>query len=597
MRGARETEISSLEFKGQTRSMQDTVPEGQRLLTALLAASDIAYAWNVRSGAIEWLSDPAVLGAQFASIRNADSLAARIHAEDATNRAEALARHLAGGGAEPYECEYRIRDDHDDPVWVHDRGVAVYDDAGQPVSITGILRLVGARKAREAQLEYLANHDELTGHYNRVRLRDALEHALGSARRYGVAGAYLVVGIDKLGPINDAFGFDAADAVVVAIGRLLDRSLRNTDIIGRIGADRFGVVLSHSPVVDLAITAEKILSTVRQARIDTEGGDLHVSVSIGGVAFQDNPPAVADIMSRGDSALQSAEQQGRDCFALYQDAPSHREQRRHAMWVVEEVQSGLKNGRVMLAFQPIVDALDHKADHYECLIRLRRRNGQVIAAASFVPLVEQSGLMRQVDRRALELAVEELCAYPNVRLAVNVSGHTTSDRNWLRALGTLVRGIPEVAQRLTVEITETVALQDIDETARFVRKLRDLGCRVSLDDFGAGYTSFRNLKALDVDCVKIDGSFVRGLSENIDNQLFVRTLIGLADGLGLFTVAECVENDQDAALLTRRGVRFMQGWRFGKPSIERPWLIPASKSQTGAALPKLTVVNGGRAGG
>ena len=95
--------------------MQDTVPEGQRLLTALLAASDIAYAWNVRSGAIEWLSDPAVLGAQFGSIRNADSLAARIHAEDATNRAEALARHLAGGGAEPYECEYRIRDDHDDP--------------------------------------------------------------------------------------------------------------------------------------------------------------------------------------------------------------------------------------------------------------------------------------------------------------------------------------------------------------------------------------------------------------------------------------------------------------------------------------------------
>jgi predicted signal transduction protein with EAL and GGDEF domain len=195
-------------------------------------------------------------------------------------------------------------------------------------------------------------------------------------------------------------------------------------------------------VVDLAITAEKILSAVRQARIDTEGGELHVSVSIGGVAFQDNPPAVADIMSRGDSALQTAEQQGRDCFALYQDAPSHREQRRHAMWVVEEVQSGLKDGRVMLAFQPIVDALNHKPDHYECLIRLRRRNGQVIAAASFVPLVEQSGLMRQVDRRALELAVEELCAYPDVRLAVNVSGHTTSDRNWLRTLGTLVRGIP-----------------------------------------------------------------------------------------------------------------------------------------------------------
>ena len=305
-------------------------------------------------------------------------------------------------------------------------------------------------------------------------------------------------------------------------------------------------------------------------------------------------------MSRGEAALQSAEHQGRDCFALYQDAPSHREQRRHAMWVVEEVQSGLKDGRVMLAYQPIVDSLTHKPDHFECLIRLRRRNGQVVTAANFVPMVEQSGLMRQVDRRALELAVEELSAYPELCLAVNVSGHTTSDRNWLRTLGTLVRGIPEVARRLTVEITETVALQDIDETARFVRKLRDLGCRVSLDDFGAGYTSFRNLKALEVDCVKIDGSFVRGLSENIDNQLFVRTLIGLADGLGLSTVAECVETDEDAALLTRRGVRYMQGWRFGKPSIERPWLpenAVALPQPSQASGPKLTVVNGGRAGG
>ncbi len=577
--------------------MRVSVPEGQRLLAALGAAADIAYSWDVQSGALEWLSDPTGLGSQFAAIRTADALAARIHGEDATTRSAAIARHLARSGSEPFECEFRVRDDHDDPVWVHDRGIAIYDAAGQPARITGVMRMIGARKAREAQLEYLANHAELTGHYNRRRLREALDHALGAARRYGIAGAYLVVGIDRLAGIGEAFGIEASDAIVIAIGRVLDRSLRNTDIIGRIGPERFGVVLSHSPVVDLAITAEKILAAVRLARIEAEGSELHVTVSIGGVAFQDDPPAVADIMSRGEAALQGAEQQGRDCFALYQDGPTHREQRRHAMWVVEEVQSGLKDGRVMLAYQPIVDSLTKRPDHYECLIRLRRRNGQLVTAGNFVPLVEQSGLMRQVDRRAVELAIEELSAYPDLRLAVNVSGHTTSDRNWLRTLGTLVRGIPEVAQRLTVEITETVALQDIDETARFVRKLRDLGCRVSLDDFGAGYTSFRNLKALEVDCVKIDGSFVRGLSDNIDNQLFVRTLIGLAEGLGLFAVAECVENEGDAALLGRRGVRFMQGWYFGKPSLDRPWAPQTRTAGSPAAQmagPKLTVVNGGR---
>ena len=252
-------------------------------------------------------------------------------------------------------------------------------------------------------------------------------------------------------------------------------------------------------------------------------------------------------------------------------------------------------GRVILAYQPIVDATTHEVDHYECLLRLRRRDGQIATAGQFVPLVEQSGLMRLVDRRALELAVEELCGHPRVHLAVNISGHTAADRGWLRMLTAMVRGMPELAERLTVEITETVALQDIEDTARFVAKLRDLGCRVALDDFGAGYTSFRNLKALDVDCVKIDGSFVKGLSDNIDNQLFVRTLLGLAEGLGLKTVAECVETAADAALLARRGVRYLQGWHFGKPVIERPWLnSPAIAPRPVApAAPRLKLLAGG----
>ncbi len=579
--------------------MKDDCEESWRIAAALEAAGDVAYEWNVATGMIEWLGRPTpALGETFALITTADSLAERIFADDITRRSEALALHLSGEGV--YDCEYRIRDDHDDPIWIHDRGVATLDAKGHPIRIVGVLRSIGARKAREAQLEFQASHDELTGHFNRTRLKESLDHALNFASRYSVAGAYLVLGIDKLGPINDAFGHEAADAIIVAVGQLLDRSMRNTDVIGRIGGDRFGVVLSHCPIDDLAVTAEKLLAAVRQAKIDTNAGDIHVTVSIGAVAFKDHPPTVSEVMSRGDSALQLAKQQGRNCFAVYEDSPAHREQRRYAISIVEEVQSGLKDGRILLAYQPIVDALTHTVDHYECLMRLRRRSGEIVTAGAFVPLVEQSGLMRLVDRRALELAIEELSAHSSVKLAVNISGHTTGDRGWLRMLNALVRGMPELAERLTVEITETVALQDIDDTARFVRKLRDLGCRVALDDFGAGYTSFRNLKALDVDCVKIDGSFVKGLSENVDNQLFVRTLLGLADGLGLKTVAECVETAADAALLTRRGVRYLQGWHFGKPLIERPWLKEEQFAAPIAVVsgpPKLTVLTGGAVGG
>ena len=569
---------------------------GARVADAIAATGDIAYEWDMERDAMRWLGRTAdLLGTAFDAVRTGDAFAQRVCADDQTARTKALARHLAGEGG--YDCEYRLRDDSGEFVWVHDRGTVRHDHAGRPSRLVGILRGVTTRKAREVELEFLATHDELTGHFNRPRLKEALEHAINFSQRYALPGALLVVGIDKLGPINDAFGHEAGDAAIVAIGQLLDKTLRNTDQIGRLGGDRFGIVLSHCPSEDLAVAADKVLSAVRQAKIETPSGVVHLTVSVGGVAFRDHPPTVQEVMSRGDSALQAAKQNGRNCFFAYEDSPEHREQRRFAVAIVEEVQSGLKDGRVLLAFQPIVDAQTHAVDHYECLLRLRRRDGQVVSAGQFVPLVEQSGLMRQVDRRALELAVEELCGHPRVRLAVNISGHTAADRGWLRMLTGMVRGMPEIAERLTVEITETVALQDIEDTARFVAKLRDLGCRVALDDFGAGYTSFRNLKALDVDCVKIDGSFVKGLSENIDNQLFVRTLLGLAEGLGLKTVAECVETPADAALLARRGVRYLQGWHFGKPVIERPWFaIPIAEARPAPATPpRLRLLAGGGA--
>jgi EAL domain-containing protein (putative c-di-GMP-specific phosphodiesterase class I) len=157
-------------------------------------------------------------------------------------------------------------------------------------------------------------------------------------------------------------------------------------------------------------------------------------------------------------------------------------------------------------------------------------------------------------------------------LAINISAVTASDASWLRTLSAGVKNRPDMATRLIVELTETVALENIEETARFVSALRALGVRVALDDFGAGFTSFRNLRALAVDTIKIDGSFIKDLAANVDNQVFVRTLMGLANSFGLSTVAECVETSADAAHLADRGVEFLQGYFFGRPSVERPWL-------------------------
>jgi EAL domain-containing protein (putative c-di-GMP-specific phosphodiesterase class I) len=201
-----------------------------------------------------------------------------------------------------------------------------------------------------------------------------------------------------------------------------------------------------------------------------------------------------------------------------------------------------------------------------------RPDGTVVSASHFIPAAEQLGLVHLVDRRALEMTVDVLKANPAISLAVNVSGTTAGDPSWLQSFVNHVRANQAVAGRMIVELTETAALQDFEESARFISGLRGLGCQIAIDDFGAGYTSFRNLQMLCVDMVKIDGTYIRGLSASPDNQIFVRTLVDLARNFQLETVAEWVGSDADADLLEQFGVDYFQGFHIGEPQLEPEWL-------------------------
>jgi EAL domain-containing protein (putative c-di-GMP-specific phosphodiesterase class I) len=245
-------------------------------------------------------------------------------------------------------------------------------------------------------------------------------------------------------------------------------------------------------------------------------------------------------------------------------------QRRNAA-IGETVRDALRQNRLLFAFQPVVCAASGQIDYFECLLRMREKNDRLVTCGEFITAIEQIGLIGLIDRYVLERAFAELAAHPEVRLGFNVSGLTACDRHWLRSLMSLLRKRPELAHRLVVEITETAALDDLDESARFVETLRHAGCRVALDDFGAGHTSLRHLQVLAVDTIKIDGSFVRSLADNRENRVILRHLLGLTRGFGLSTVAECVETAGEAALLRQEGVGYLQGYHFGRPTIERPW--------------------------
>lgn len=547
-----------------------------RLAAAMEAAGDVVYEWDLETDAVVWGGNVRELFSSLsaAAVASGDAFHARISPEDLPVRLKALADHYET--REALDCEYRFRQIDGAFCWVHDRGRAEFSPSGHPIKVRGVLRLINRRKEYEAQLEHLANFDELTGHYNRNRLREALQQAVVHSQRYGETGAYLTVGIDKLAMINDAFGYASADAVIVAVGERMERFVRASDIVGRVGGDVYGVILQRCSEAEMASAAEKILRLFREQPVQTPTGPIHVSVSIGGVGFPEYVKTASEVMAKAETALQGAKRQGRDCFVRYELSAAQQLEHRRNLAIGEQVKAAIRNNRVIFAFQPVVDARTGEVEFYESLLRLQGPDGAIIPASTFIPVVERLGLTRLVDKRVLELVVAELIAYPEVSLALNISGFTATDRSWLRSLVALLKDRPQVARRLIVEITETAAIQDIEETARFVSTVRDLGCRVALDDFGAGYTSFRHLKSLTVDIVKIDGSFVRNLSSSPDNQLFIRSLLGLANGFGLRTVAECVETAEDAEMLEREGVRLLQGYYFGRPEIERPWLaVPA----------------------
>ncbi|MCM0018839.1 MAG: EAL domain-containing protein [Tagaea sp.] len=562
-------------------------------ISALLGAGDAAYVWDLASDRIVWAGRPdETFGPRAEFPPTGQIWQSRIHAEDLPGRVKALSAHFVDRLT--YDLDYRLRGDSGGMIWAHDRGRAEFAPDGKPIRVAGTLRAVTARKDREAKLEYLANYDALTGHFNAARLRESLDHALAYAARYEAPGAYLLIGVDNLTAINDAFGWSTADALLIGVGQRLERALRGSDTIGRAGGDRFGLVLANCPESEIGLAAERLLATIRSAPLETPDGPLHVTASAGAVLFVGQGPSGVEIQARAESALHEAKRAGRNRYALFAASPAQRELHQRLVSVSSDVQAALKDERLVFAFQPVVDAIDHTVKHYEALLRLQRMDGTIAPAGSFIPIVEQTGLMRLLDRRVLEMAIGELTRWNDIVLAINISGLTAGDPSWLRALSGFVKGRPDLAQRLIVEITETVAIRDIDETAKFVAAVRDLGARVALDDFGAGYTSFRNLKALAIDSVKIDGSFVRGLADNVDNQLFIKTLLGLAEGFGLETVAECVENPLEAQHLARRGVKLLQGNMFGLPRIDRPWLDDLGLDKLSAAprRPAFAVIPG-----
>jgi diguanylate cyclase (GGDEF)-like protein len=545
--------------------------ELERLRLGVALCGDAVYEWDLASGAMTWTPNALeVLGtADGEPLDTFEAFLARVEPEDRTVLKQVHARHF--DDRQRFECEYRFRRGDGTCVRLLDRGIVEFDHAGQPERIIGAVRNLQRGRPADAQLTRLANFDELTGQYNRTRLREALCSALAFSLRHHMPGSFLLVGIDNLTLINYTHGQAAGDAAVLAVSRALDSCLRASDVVGRVGNDQFGIVLNGCKGEQVPVIAEKILDAVQRAAYEERKSHLLLTVTIGVVLYPETVREAHDAIAKAEIALEQARRAGRNCYAVYNLSEQESQTLRVSLSTAETVQAALKENRLSLDFQPVVEAHTGKVAYHECLVRMVEPDGARVSAGNFMPIVEQMGLARPLDRRVLEMVVRELAEHPDVHLAMNISGLSAGDPAWFRLFDGLLKDHPDVAPRLMVEITETAVLEDIREAVRFAHMVRERGCRIALDDFGAGYTSFRHLQEMAVDVVKIDGSFIRSLGQRSDARLFVRTLQTFADGLGLATVAECVETAEVANLVTGHGVHYLQGYYFGRPTPHPPW--------------------------
>ena len=561
--------------------MAATLP---RVSTILASLGQAAFVWDLATDAIVWSDQAASAFPDIpATVRASGAEFAKLIEPLRSIRSDALGHSapVRGGEGVPYRIEYGVRTSTSAPVlWIEESGCWFPGADGKPARVQGIVRLNNERHARDEQLMRLSRHDPLTGELNRTHLVATLAESIEEAARFRSSFAFMLIGIDHLARINDAFGFDVADAVISDIARRIRVRLRNGDVLGRFSGNKFGLVLKNCTVDDINVAAERFLAAIRDDVVPTKSGPVSVTASIGAVSVPRYARNADEAINRAQETLDMAKRRRSGSFSLWRPNVEREAQRRVNIRVTDEIVTALNERRIAMAFEPVVEARSRDTAFYECLIRMEQDDGRVLLAPDIVPVAERLGLIRLVDHRVLELVVAELAESPDVQLSLNISPETTMDPDWWASIEMLMRAHPDVARRLIVEITETVAIQDIDGLRGFVTRLKNFGSRIAIDDFGAGYTSFRNLRKLGVDIVKIDGAFVQNIARSADDRAFVQTLIDLARRLEIKTVAEWVQDDELATMLRDWGCDYIQGRLIGLASSDRPWGARAE-----AALP------------
>ncbi|WP_456465525.1 putative bifunctional diguanylate cyclase/phosphodiesterase [Persephonella sp.] len=439
-------------------------------------------------------------------------------------------------------------------------------------SILSIMNLVaGSSRALSkalSELEYFAGHDPLTNLYNRRIFEDLLKYEVGRAKRKGYRFSLILIDLDNFKYINDTYGHNVGDAVLQSVADQLETSVRDGDLVARIGGDEFVILLSETSLPDAVKVAERIRTNLEKNKICVfDGSVLSVSASLGVVEYPTHGSSKEELMMIVDNALYRAKDLGKNKVYVptIEEIKQTIKEKRKEFYILQEA---LDQNLFMPYFQPIYDLKKGKVYAYEVLARLRDTSGEVISAYRFITLAEKLGKIKDIDRLIIKKALTKKSFSKNrFKIFLNLSVNYFSDEQFWNQIFGIIKKLHIRPEEIVFEITEREAIKGIGEFQSLLSKLKTRGYKFAIDDFGSGYSSFYYLKHLPIDYVKIDGEFIKELSsKDHKSTAFVESIVLLCKRLKIKTVAEFIENKEILNTVKTIGIDYGQGYFLGHPS-------------------------------
>ncbi len=545
--------------------------EFNKILKAMQAAGELGYIWNPKDDTLEWLGDFMAFTDEVSTVppETSADLHVIVHEKDLVDRMRTIKVFLAQADVSPdtlFDNEFRFRSKEGKEFWIHDTARIIADEESDEYLVYGVLRRLGAAKITSKTLERHMNRDSLTGYFKRDAFCAHVKEMRDLNRK--MYGAVMVLGIDRLSLYNAAIGAEATNKVIKAVGHHIESLIHDYNFdISRIGGDRFAIFVNGMEREDIHLLAARILNSFSTIPLITKDGPIRVSVSMGSSYIDREARSFADVLTQAETALQLAKDQGRGCHVPYVVNVDDEERYRTWLETGNDLVIAMNGNRIVLAYQPVVDAKNGEIAFHECLVRMIAPTGEVVNAQDFIPAVEHLGLSRIMDTYVMQKAVSVLADNPFLSFSINVSAYSISDENWMREFKRLMRMHKGLGERVIIEVTETVAMTDMDRALHFVESIQEEGARIALDDFGAGHTSFGQIQKLGVDIVKIDRAFIAGLQSSESNQTFVAAMQSIAKSQNILTVGEGAEDDHEVEMLRQFGVDYIQGFAFGRPEV------------------------------